>query len=289
MIGPVDLRPLAPSVLANLQQWPGEPSLAVVGKNGVISGFDTGRTYPLASVTKLLSALTLLSAVGDGIIAIDDPVGPPGATLRHLLAHASGIGFRDDTIRANPGSRRIYSNTGIDLAAAHLSERTGNSFQTEMRNRVLLPLAMNETSLEGPPSKGGVASIGDMALLAAELLTPRVVSAEAIVSLTTVAYPGLGGFLPSFGYHADNVWGLGAEVRGHKMPHWTSPYNSPTTFGHFGISGSFVWIDQTAGLACVALSSVVFDEWAVTAWPATSTSVLASHSLKGEVDELSEL
>lgn len=270
--------PLAKEVSVQLQNWPGDPSLAVIGKHGILACHDSGRVYRLASVTKLLTALTVLSAVDDGEVSLSDQAGPPGSSLLHLLSHASGVGFDDEQVRAPAGTRRIYSNTGIDFAAAHLSARTGKDFGEEMRTRVLEPLGMHHTKLTGPPAKGGEGTVTDIALLAQELLNPGVFPQARIDVLSSLAYPGLAGFLPGFGYQAENDWGAGAEIRGHKSPHWTSPKNSPTTFGHFGMAGSFLWVDREAGLACAALSSVDFGQWAPLAWPDTSTAVLHEYA-----------
>lgn len=264
---------LATDVLAQLEQWPGSPSLVVVGAEGVLGSHDEGRVYQLASVTKLLTALTVLVAAEQGDVSLDSPAGPQGSTLRHLLAHASGLGFEEDRVRAAPGARRIYSNRGMDLAAAYLSGQTGRTFERELSERVLKPLGMHRTSLGGPPSKGGLAPIGDLALLSQELLRPRTFPGS-VEALSEVAFEGLAGMLPGFGRHSDNSWGLGAEVRGAKEPHWTSPHNSPGTFGHFGMAGSFLWVDREAGLACAALSTVDFGPWAARIWPETSSAVL---------------
>jgi CubicO group peptidase (beta-lactamase class C family) len=273
-----DFPPLAKEVSVELENWPGDPSLAVVGVGGVLGCRDSGRVYRLASVTKLLTALTVLSAADEGVISLEDETGPPGSSVLHLLAHASGVGFADEQVRAAAGARRIYSNTGIDLAADYLAGRTGKDFRDEMRIRVLEPLGMHETKLTGPPSKGGEGTIRDTARLAWELLQPTVFPKARIDVLSSLAYPGLGGFLPGFGYHGENDWGAGAEVRGLKSPHWTSPNNSPETFGHFGMAGSFLWVDREAGLACTALSTVEFGDWAPVAWPDTSTAVLHAYA-----------
>jgi CubicO group peptidase (beta-lactamase class C family) len=44
-----------------------------------------------------------------------------------------------------------------------------------------------------------------------------------------------------------NDWGLGFELRDTKEPHWTGTRNSPRTYGHFGGSGSFLWLDPEPG------------------------------------------
>ncbi|MCA1657531.1 MAG: hypothetical protein LC713_07480, partial [Actinobacteria bacterium] len=91
---------------------------------------------------------------------------------------------------------------------------------------------------------------------------------------TTVCFPGLAGVLPGIGRFEPLDWGLGFEIRDGKSPHWTGRENSPATFGHFGASGSFLWVDPQAGCACAALSGRDFGSWALTAWPAFADQVL---------------
>jgi CubicO group peptidase (beta-lactamase class C family) len=52
--------------------------------------------------------------------------------------------------------------------------------------------------------------------------------------------------------------------------------NSPATFGHFGGSGTFVWVDPVADLALVALTDREYGPWALDAWPAFSDAVLTA-------------
>jgi CubicO group peptidase (beta-lactamase class C family) len=75
-----------------------------------------------------------------------------------------------------------------------------------------------------------------------------------------------------------NDWGLGVEIRDQKSPHWTGAQNSPATFGHFGGSGTFVWVDPEAqvALACLTDREVTSDDvWIKEAWPRFSDAVLA--------------
>ncbi|WP_040157110.1 serine hydrolase domain-containing protein [Mobilicoccus massiliensis] len=263
-----------------VKDWPvGAASVAVVTREkGVVDVLDAGGTYPWASVTKIASALTVLDGCLEGVIDLDDEVGPSESTLRHLLSHASGLSPDSDTVLAPVGDRRIYSNRGIDLAAEHLCAATGRPFTDELNDRVLELLDMHDTRLEGPPAHGMVGSIGDLAALATELLSPRLLMAEAVDLASTLAFPGLAGVLPGYGAQRPNDWGLGCEIRAEKSPHWTAPENSPRTFGHFGQSGSFLWVDPDAGVACVSLSDTKFGEWAVTAWPPLSSAVLAEYA-----------
>jgi len=91
---------------------------------------------------------------------------------------------------------------------------------------------------------------------------------------TSVQFPGLSGVLPGFGVQRPNDWGLGFEIRDGKAPHWTGTTNSAATYGHFGQTGTFIWVDPVADLALVALTDRDFDDWAKPLWPALSDEVL---------------
>ena len=66
------------------------------------------------------------------------------------------------------------------------------------------------------------------------------------------------------------------ELRDAKQPHWTGSSNSPGTFGHFGGSGTFVWVDPEADLALACLTDLDFGPWALEAWPRLADAVLIS-------------
>ena len=248
----------------------------VVGRDrGVLATHgDPGRPLRWASITKLVTAMAVLVAVEEKTISLDDGAGPEGATVCHLLAHAAGYSFDDDQVLATPGERRIYSNTGYQVLAAVLAQRAGMPFERYLGEGVLRPLGMARTTMEGTAAAGLVGPLADMLLLASELLSPTLISGATLARATSVAFPGLAGVLPGFGRHDPLDWGLGFELRGHKAPHWTGQRNSPGTYGHFGGSGAFLWVDPVAGLACAALSGRDFDSWAVSAWPALSDAVL---------------
>jgi len=91
----------------------------------------------------------------------------------------------------------------------------------------------------------------------------------------SVQFPGLKGVLPGFGRMEPNDWGLGFELRDAKSPHWTGAHNSPRTFGHFGRTGSFLWVDPHRGLALACLTDLAFGDWARDAWPRLADAVLA--------------
>jgi CubicO group peptidase (beta-lactamase class C family) len=85
--------------------------------------------------------------------------------------------------------------------------------------------------------------VTDLLAFARELLDPQLLDPALLTEATRVAFPGLDGVLPGFGRQSPNDWGLGFELRGTKAPHWTGCELPPTTFGHFGQSGSFLWVD----------------------------------------------
>jgi CubicO group peptidase (beta-lactamase class C family) len=230
--------------------------------------------FAWASVTKLVSALTVLTAVERGEVDLDEPAGPPGATLRHLLAHASGLAPDGDAVLSPPGKRRIYSNRGIEVAADLVAERANVDFGTLLADRVLHPLGMTATVVDGSPAHGGRGPVTDLGRLGRELLRPTLVP-ELMPEATRPVFPGLTGVLPGFGRQDPNDWGLGFELRDGKSPHWTGTRNSARTFGHFGQSGSFLWVDPELGLACASIGSRPFGEWAVEAWPELSDAAIA--------------
>lgn len=269
--------------LSAVASWPvGSAAAAVVGPDGVLA--TTGPTdvaFPLASVTKPLVALAILVAVEEGALDLADPADEsvvPGATLRHLLSHASGLA-PDKLVKSyEPGVRRAYSNAGIELAASLVQAAAGMPFASYFDQALVGPLGLRATTLPGSPAWGGQSCVDDLARVIQELLSPTgLLHPETIRDLQTVQFPGLRGVLPGFGSQADNDWGLGFEVRDHKSPHWTGSTNSPTTFGHFGQSGTMFWIDPVAGIGLIALSDTAFGPWAAQAWPTLSDAVLAAH------------
>ena len=264
--------------LKALDTWPVEhAAAAVVDADGrtIASRGDGARAFRLASVTKLLSAYAALAAVEEGALELDQPAGPEGSTVRHLLAHTSGYDFAERKVRAAPGERRIYSNAGFEVLAETLEASAGFRFADYLDEAVLIPLGMTATRLEGSAAAGAVSTVEDLARFAAEVQSPKLLARETLAEATAVVFPGLPGVLPGFGRQADNDWGLGFEIRGHKQPHWTGSRNSARTFGHFGQSGTFLWVDPEAGIACVALSDRDFGPWAAEAWPVFSDLALS--------------
>jgi CubicO group peptidase (beta-lactamase class C family) len=262
--------------LRQIDDWPAAFAAAGVARGGEVVATHGARDEVLrwASVTKLVTALAALVAAEEGVIDLDEAAGPGGSTVRHLLAHASGLPFEPGAPTGRPGQRRIYSNVGFETLAEHIAARADMPFVDYLVAGVLQPLGM-QAELLGSPAADLHGSLDDLLILARELQRPTLVAPETLAEATTVQFPGLAGVLPDFGRFDPNDWGLGFELRDDKSPHWTGTRNSPRTFGHFGGSGTFLWIDPDAGVALGVLTNLDFGDWSKEAWPRLSDAVLA--------------
>jgi CubicO group peptidase (beta-lactamase class C family) len=271
-------------VLPVIDTWPvPNVAAAVVTADGVLESHGPGtRQFALASVTKPLAALAVLVAVEEEALLLEDAADEaliPGATLRHLLSHASGLAPERPLRSFPPATRRVYSNVGIELAANLVASATGMPFASYLDEALVRPLGLAATTLPGSPARDGWSSVEDLARVLSELLAPTgLLARDTLAHLRSVQYPGLRGVLPGFGPQQHNDWGLGFEIRADKSPHWTGATNSPATYGHFGQSGTMLWLDPAAGIGLVALSDRDFGPWAAQAWPALSDAVLAAYS-----------
>jgi CubicO group peptidase (beta-lactamase class C family) len=134
-------------------------------------------------VTKPVVALAALVAAEEGTIDLDEPAGPPGSTMRHLLAHASGLPFDAGPPIAKPGTRRIYSNAGFEAAAERIAANAEMPFAEYLQKAVLNPLGV-EAVLRGSPAAGLHGTLEDLVKLTRELLAPTLVAPE------TCSFPG---------------------------------------------------------------------------------------------------
>ena len=75
---------------------------------------------------------------------------------------------------------------------------------------------------------------------------------------------GLPGAVQSLHVHwPEAAWGLGWEVKGSKRKHWTGELTSPSTFCHFGASGTLLWADPEHDIAL----AVFANRTTVKLWP----------------------
>jgi CubicO group peptidase (beta-lactamase class C family) len=261
--------------LRQVEGWPA----ATVAVGVVLEGAEVaargprGHVFRWASVTKLVTALATLVAAEEGTVDLDEPAGPEGSTVRHLLAHASGLPFEPGGPTGRPGARRVYSNVGFETLADHVATRADIPFAAYLREAVLEPLG-STAQLRGSAASELHGTLDDLLRLARELQAPTVVAPETLAEATSVQFPGLAGVLPDLGRFDPNDWGLGFELRDGKSPHWTGTTNSPQTFGHFGGSGTFLWVDPAARVALACLTDEEFGDWSKAAWPRLSDDVL---------------
>jgi CubicO group peptidase (beta-lactamase class C family) len=261
--------------LRQIDGWEAPHAAAFVlrGGHSLAEHGPGGHVFRWASITKLLTAYATLIAAEEGVVDLDEAAGPEGSTVRHLLAHASGLPFEPGAPAGEPGRRRVYSNVGYEVLAEHVAGRAEMSFDRYLAEGVLRPLGM-QAELRGSAASELHGSLGDLRAFAGELQRPRLVAAETLAEATTVQFPGLAGVLPDFGRFDPLDWGLGFELRDAKDPHWTGSRNSARTFGHFGGSGTFLWVDPDADLALGVLTDREFGAWAKEAWPKLSDAVL---------------
>lgn len=264
-----------PTVAAAIMSDHADGAVAISESHGNID-----HRFRIASLTKMMSAFAMMVAVEEGSIDIDQPVevsAPSGVTLRHLLAHASGLPFEGREPIAPLGERRIYSNTGIEIAAEEVTGRTGIDFADYLAEAVFQPLGMADTQLNGSPAHAVWSTVRDLGKFAAELIRPTLITVDTLAEMTRPQFPDLAGIVPGIGAYQPCPWGLGVEIHGMKSAHWMGNTNSPATFGHFGGAGTMMWVDPVARLGLVALTDLPFDRWSETAarhWRELSDAVL---------------
>jgi len=254
-------------------------------------------SFRLASISKVLTGYAVMIAVEEEAVGLADVVDgpaliaalpntgpgpltpvPAGTTLRHLLAHTSGLGFTGhDRALVGPGERRIYSNHGIELAAEHLAQATGMPFEEYLGEAVLGPLGMTDTALDGSPAHGVYGTVHDLTLFVRELYRPTLLTTASLAAMVEAAFPGVDGVIPGVGSFRPCDWGLTFERNFGRTGHWAGTSPSRRSFGHFGGAGTMLWLDPDAGVATVALADRPFDTWAMQVWPPLATSVIEAY------------
>ncbi len=154
-------------------------SVIVVDKGGVLwtahhGEAKAGTVYRVGSVSKLFTAMGLAKLAEDGKLSLDDKVDPRGFTLRHLLAHRSGLireppvgsyfdhetsslektvaSFKDTPLVYPVGKRTKYSNAGVALAGHLLGKAAGKDYGEHLRETLLLPLGMKSSAFAPTPA-----------------------------------------------------------------------------------------------------------------------------------------
>lgn len=205
--------------------WLGASGVAELGTQNPV---DPRGSFRIGSVTKTFTATVVLQLIGEGVLSLDDKIDrwlpglvPAGdaITLLHLLNHTSGLynytndlpdaaGIVQDRfvhwdpLRAvsmanehaplfEPGVTRSYSNTNYILLALVIEAATGRSYATEVEDRILRPLKLQQTLVPGddvtlpePHAHGYMPVDGELVDMT-ELNASQAWSAGGIVSTAT--------------------------------------------------------------------------------------------------------
>jgi len=227
----------------------------------------------MASVTKLLTGLALLVALEEGTVDLDEPAGPPGATLATCSAHAPDCGRREQPI-TEPGRRRIYSTRESSSAARMLEERAEMPFADYFRGR-----GGPATRPRRPARRLARARLSGgrstTSRARRELLRPTLVAAETLSGATTVQFPGLTGVLARLRPAWSRTTGARLELRDAKSAalgpgHAQLPDAPSATSARRHVP----LVDPTREPRRRPHRPAVGD-WAKEAWPSFSDAVLA--------------
>lgn len=171
-----------PGMIVAVARGQAQPAYHVVGHDarGLPLADDT--LFPVASVTKMATALAVLRLCGQGLLALDDPLdhhlpealaAKPGVTIRALLCHTAGVpadvaprhaAYAEGldwralgeacllTPPEFPAGRRVhYSNVGYGLLALAVERRTGLGYAQALHELVLGPLGAEGYLGDEPP------------------------------------------------------------------------------------------------------------------------------------------
>lgn len=258
-----------------IADWPADNVAAALIRDGEPAHTlgDDGHVFAVASVTKPVAAYGFAMAVEEGVFAWDTPVGPEGSTVRHLLAHASGIGKDAENPDRAPEDRRIYSSAGFEVLQEKLEDETGMDCAEYLKLGLFEPLGMNNTVLKGSSGYALETTAADLARFAQEVLEPTLLDPSTVEMMLTPQFDGLRGIVPGYGMQKPCLWGLGFEIHGAKDPHWMGAELPDNTVGHFGMNGSFLWLVPDEKIALLALTDKDFGEWAKPLWAETNDAI----------------
>ncbi|MCC7020612.1 MAG: beta-lactamase family protein [Ardenticatenales bacterium] len=177
------------------------PENLVLGTDAAGRALSTDSLFPVASITKLATALAVLRLAADGVVELDDALAKhlpdaaaarDGVTLRAMLCHTAGLPIDlapeaasyapgldwpelaraclTTPLSAPPGSDVQYSNIGSGLLAIVVERRTGLPIGEALDALVLSPLGIEGTLGSEPPRPPAVlmGELGDHAGTALE-------------------------------------------------------------------------------------------------------------------------
>jgi beta-lactamase class C len=206
-------------------------------------------------------------------------------------------------LQFEPGRQLLYSNAGYALLGRIVERVAGHDIWAEAAERLWEPLGlMGIVARPGPafaerlavvadarhagtdheaynsaywramaiPWGGLFGTVRDLARWAGSFLGgPSPLSAASRRLMTTDQARGASGGVASMKTTWSPAhWGLGWEVKGGKLRHWTGDLTSPATFCHFGATGTLLWADPEHELAL----AVFGNRSVVHLWPFVPTA-----------------
>jgi beta-lactamase class C len=191
-----------PGIVIARVQGDGPVEHLVLGTDGLSRPLQVETLFPVASITKMATALAILRLAACGALSLDDPlerhlpdaaVADGGIRLRMLLSHTSGLPldlapelapytYELDwpmlaqaclkTLPDYPPRVRVnYSNVGFGLLAIVVERVTGHLFSTALADLVFVPLGI-EGYLGCEPERAPAWIVGELGEHVGTLLEP---------------------------------------------------------------------------------------------------------------------
>jgi beta-lactamase class C len=208
-----------------------------------------------------------------------------------------------------PGARVAYSEVGYILLAVVVERLTGQGFGAALNALVFEPLACEAYLGDEPPrSPTHIAGVswyhgtplesyntafhralanpsdsmlatadGTFKLVRAFLGWPAdFLRAETLTEATRNQVGDLAGGIVGWVEWLHCPWGLGPEVRGTKMPHYTPAAAGSDSFGHVGASGCITWVVPSDGIAWTIHGTRHIGTWLMELCPVIGAAILAA-------------
>jgi CubicO group peptidase (beta-lactamase class C family) len=169
---------------------------------------------------------------------------------------------------AKPEEKRIYSIAGYRVIAKVLENQLSISFPTLVKDLILNNCELFDMSPPVTGDSGLKGTIEGLYKLSKRLLLADIpgISAESLKKSTSNHFGVSLGVVPGIGFYSDNSWGLGFEIKGKKTGHWMPKCASLETFGHFGRSGAFFFVDPLNLIAFSGISRYGFQKDSRLVW-----------------------
>lgn len=266
------------------------PSLCVIDSIGEEHFFGDRETpYELASITKIINAITICDVVASGFVNLSDQVNDPrfkynDVYLYDLLAHTSGLSFTGKEKQVAPRSKRVYSNYAVELAAGFVGMKLQDEFGlisvqdlfNDGLGAILREVKNAKIDFYGSPAYGAHANLNALSALAQQMRNPTFIDEEMHGQMTSTYLNNLKGTIPGWGNYKDCAFGIGYEIKSTKSPHWMGSLSSDKSFGHFGQTGVFIMHDPVNNISIVALGDREFDKTLKKLWPAYVDNIFKS-------------